>query len=206
MMLGLIGKKIGMSQIFDDNGKVIPVTIIKAGPCTIVQRKSIDTDGYSSVQLGYEEIPDRKTAKPQQGHFKKYQVANFRYLKEFKILETDEINTGDVLDVELFKVNEIIKVTGISKGKGFQGVVKKHGFAGFIHSHGTHESFRGPGSVGQSSQPSRIFKGHRMPGQMGSDQVTVKSIKIIKIDKENNLVLVKGAIPGSRNSIVYLSK
>ena len=205
-MIGLIGKKIGMSQIFDANGKVIPVTLVLAGPCTVIQKKGIDTDGYSSIQLGFEEIPERKTAKPQQGHFKKYNVKYFRHLREFRISTSDEINAGDVLDVNIFQANEKIKVTGISKGKGFQGVVKRHGFAGFITSHGTHESFRGPGSVGQCAQPSRIFKGQKMPGHMGSDKVTVKNLRVIKIDAERNLLMIKGAVPGSRNSIVYLSK
>ncbi|MCL2064189.1 MAG: 50S ribosomal protein L3 [Candidatus Cloacimonetes bacterium] len=205
-MVGLIGKKIGMSQIFDGNGKVIPVTLVQAGPCTVVQRKAVEADGYTSIQLGFEEIPERKVAKPQRGHFKKHNLKYFRHLKEFKISESDEVNTGDIFDVNIFQLNEIIKVTGISKGKGFQGVVKRHGFAGFIHSHGTHESFRGPGSIGQCAQPSRVFKGMKMAGHMGSDQVTVKNLRVIKIDTERNILLVKGAIPGARNSIVYLSK
>ena len=205
-MIGLIGKKIGMSQIFDANGKVIPVTLVQAGPCVVVQRKVVDTDGYTSIQLGFEEIPERKTAKPQRGHFQKHNVKNFRHLKEFKISESDEINTGDIFDVNIFQLNEIIKVSGVSKGKGFQGVMKRHNFAGFITSHGTHESFRGPGSVGQCSQPSRIFKGMKMAGHMGSDNVTVKNLKIVKIDADRNILLIKGAIPGARNSIVYLNK
>ena len=205
-MVGLIGKKIGMSQIFDENGKVIPVTLVQAGPCTVIQRKGIETDGYSSVQLGYEEVAEKKVAKPQKGHFKKHNTKFYRHLKEFRVSENDEVNTGDVFDVNIFQKNEIIKVTGISKGKGFQGVMKRHGFRGFIQTHGTHESFRGPGSVGQCAQPSRIFKGQKMPGHMGCDQVTVKNLKVIQIDVERNILLIKGAIPGSKNSIVYLSK
>ena len=205
-MIGLIGKKIGMSQIFDENGKVIHVTLVQAGPCTVVQKKGIDTDGYSSIQLGYEESSEKKTAKPQVGHFQKHNSKFFRHLKEFRISENDEVSTGDVFDVNIFQKNEKIKVTGISKGKGFQGVVRRHGFSGFIHGHGTHESFRGPGSVGQCAQPSRIFKGQKMPGHMGCDRVTVKNLKVVSIDKERNLVMIKGAVPGSKNSIVYLSK
>ena len=205
-MVGLIGKKIGMSQIFDENGRVIPVTLVQAGPCTVIQRKGVNTEGYSSIQLGYEEIPERKAAKPQQGHFKKHNSKFFRYLKEFRISESDEVNAGDVFDVNIFRINEIVKVTGISKGKGFQGVMKRHGFKGAIATHGVHESFRGPGSIGQCAQPSRVFKGLKMAGHMGSDKVTVKNLKVVRIDTERNLLLVKGAIPGARNSVVYLSK
>ena len=205
-MIGLIGKKIGMSQIFDENGRVIPVTLVKAGPCTVVQKKTIDTDGYISIQLGFSEVPERKVKKPQRGHFKKHNSQVFRHLKEFRILDTDEIEAGSVLDVDIFKPNEIIKVTGTSKGKGFAGVMKRHNFSGFEQTHGVHESFRGPGSIGQCAQPSRVFKGVKMAGQMGNVRVTVRNLKIVKIDKENNLVMVRGAIPGHNNSIVYLSK
>ena len=205
-MIGIIGKKIGMTQIFDQNGKVIPVTLLQAGPCTVVQRKDVKSDGYSAIQIGYEECQEKKVKKPQKGHFKKNNLPCFKHLHEFRVEESADFNTGDTLDVNIFQLNEKIKVTGISKGKGFQGVMKRHGFKGFIASHGVHESFRGGGSVGQCAQPSRIFKGLKMPGHMGSDRVTVKSIVVVKIDKENNLLLVKGAIPGARNSIVYLTK
>jgi large subunit ribosomal protein L3 len=205
-MIGLIGKKLGMSQIFDTNGKVIPVTLVRVGPCTVVQKKGIDTDGYTSVQLGYEEISEKKAAEPQQGHFKKNNVKCFKHLKEFRLSNNDTINTGDVFDVEIFKENEMIKITGTSKGKGFQGVIKRHGFAQAIKTHGVHESFRGGGAIGQCAQPSRVFKGQKMSGHMGNEKVTVKNLRVVKIDTENNLVMVKGAVPGSRNSIVYLSK
>jgi len=205
-VIGIIGKKIGMTQIFDQNGKVIPVTLLQAGPCTVVQRKDVKSDGYSAIQIGYEECQEKKVKKPQKGHFKKNNLPCFKHLHEFRVEESADFNTGDTLDVNIFQLNEKIKVTGISKGKGFQGVMKRHGFKGFIASHGVHESFRGGGSVGQCAQPSRIFKGLKMPGHMGSDRVTVKSIVVVKIDKENNLLLVKGAIPGARNSIVYLTK
>ena len=205
-MNGLIGKKIGMSQIFDENGRAIPVTLVQAGPCSVVQKKTLETDGYTSVQLGYEEIPERKVKKPRLGHFKKHQSKLYRYVKEFRMPNVTEINSGDTFDVQIFQPNEIIKVTGTSKGKGFQGVVKRWGFTGAIASHGVHESFRGTGSVGQCAQPSRIFKGKKMPGQMGNARVTVKSIKIVKIDPENNLLLLKGCIPWHNNGIVYLTK
>jgi len=205
-MIGLIGKKIGMTQIFDENGKVIPVTLVKAGPCTVVQRKQVNKDGYSSVQMGFEECPEKRVKKPLQGHFKKNNVNCFRHLKEFLVESEDELKSGDVVDLDIFQLNDMIKITGISKGKGFQGVMKRHGFKGFIASHGVHESFRGGGSVGQCAQPSRIFKGVKMPGHMGSEQITVKSVKVIRIDKDNNLIMVKGPVPGGRNGVVYLYK
>jgi large subunit ribosomal protein L3 len=205
-MIGLICKKIGMTQIFDKNGRIVPVTLVQAGPCHVVQRKTIETDGYSAIQLGFVEIPDKKVKKPLLGHFKKQNSKNYRYLKEFRLNEKQDFAPGDILDVDLFKQNEIVKVTGISKGKGFAGVVKRHHFAGFEQSHGVHESFRGPGSIGQCAQPSRVFKGVRMAGHMGNEQVTIKNLRIVKIDKESNLIMVKGAIPGHKNSIVYIIK
>jgi len=205
-MVGLIGKKLGMTQIFDDNGRVVPVTLVQAGPCPVIQKKIEETDGYTSIQIGFEEVAERKVAKPQRGHFKKCNSKNYRHLREFRLFHGEEFAQGDVLDVNIFKTNEIIKVTGTSKGKGFQGVMKRHGFHGFQQTHGSHESFRGPGSVGQCAQPSRIFRGQKMPGHMGAERVTVKNLKIVKIDSERNLVMIKGAIPGCNNSIVYLSK
>jgi large subunit ribosomal protein L3 len=205
-MIGLIGKKIGMSQIFDQNGRVIPVTLVKAGPCTVVQKKTIETDGYTSIQIGFEEVAEKKVKKPQIGHFKKHNSKYFRYLKEFRLADEAAFAQGDTLDLQIFALNEKIKVIGTSKGKGFQGGMKRHGFHGFEQSHGVHESFRGPGSVGQCAQPSRIFKGQKMAGHMGAERVTVKNIKIVKIDLEQNLIMVKGAVPGHNNSIVYLSK
>ena len=195
-----------MSQIFDPNGKVIPVTLVQAGPCTVVQKKTQETDGYTSIQLGFEEIAERKVKKPQIGHFKKHNSKYYRYLREFRLHDDETFNQGDVLDVQIFKLNDIIKVVGTSKGKGFQGGMKRHGFHGFEQSHGVHESFRGPGSVGQCAQPSRIFKGQKMAGHMGNARVTVKNLKVIKIDTERNLIMVKGAIPGCNNGVVYLCR
>jgi len=205
-MIGLIGKKIGMSQVFDENGRVIPVTLVQVGPCTVIQKKTKETDGYSAVQLGFEEIPERKVKKPQQGHFKKNNTRYFRHIKEFRVADDDAITTGDIKTVEIFKPKDIIKVTGISKGKGFAGVIKRHKFAGFEQSHGVHESFRGPGSIGQCAQPSRVFKGLKMAGHLGNEQVTVKNLQIVKIDIPNNIIMLKGAVPGHRNTIIYLSK
>ena len=203
----LIGKKLGMSQIFDENGKIIPVTLVQAGPCFVVQKKTMEKDGYTAIQLGFEEVAEKKVKKPRIGHFKKHNSRYYRYLKEFRLPDGDtEVNQGTMLDVDVFKKNQIIKVTGISKGKGFAGVIKRHNFSGFEQSHGVHESFRGPGSIGQCAQPSRVFKGLKMAGHLGCEKVSVKNLEIVKIDKDNNLLMVKGAIPGHRNSIVYLSK
>ncbi len=205
-MLGIIGKKLGMTQIFDNQGKVIPVTVILVGPCTVVQKKTMEKDGYKAIQLGFEEIAERKVKKPVLGHFKKHNVPNFRYLREFRIDEIEDFNEGQVLKADLFSQNEIIKVIGTSKGSGFAGVMKRHNFQGFQQSHGVHESFRGPGSIGQCAQPARVFKGMKMAGHKGVDRITVKNLKIVRIDLEKNIVMIKGAIPGHRNSIVYLSK
>lgn len=205
-MIGLIGKKLGMTQIFDANGKVVPVTLVQAGPCQVVQRKTEEKDGYTAIQLGYEEVKEKKVSKPRLGHFKKHNTKLYRYLKEFRYFGDDEGLKADVFDVNIFKQNEIINVSSISKGKGFQGGMKRHGFSGFEQTHGVHESFRGPGSIGQCAQPSRVFKGQKMAGHMGNANVTVKNLKIVKIDTERNIIMVKGAIPGHINSIVYLTR
>ncbi|MCB5251166.1 MAG: 50S ribosomal protein L3 [Candidatus Cloacimonadales bacterium] len=205
-MLGLIGKKIAMTQIFDSNGKVIPVTVLEVGPCTIVQKKTQASDGYNAIQLGFEEIEERKVKKPVMGHFKKHNSKAYRYLREFRVNQIDDFSEGQSLDLDIFQENEIVKVIGISKGRGFSGVMKRHNFKGFISSHGVHESFRGGGSIGQSATPSRVIKGRKMPGHFGVDRVTVKNLKIVKLDKERNLVMVKGAVPGHRNGLIYLSK
>jgi large subunit ribosomal protein L3 len=205
-MIGLIGKKIGMTQVFGTNGEQIPVTVIQAGPCRVIHRKTKEKHGYDAVQLGYEEIEEKKMKKPQMGHFKKHNSPFFRYLKEFRLKMYKDIEEGEVFDVSMFAENEILEITGTSKGKGFQGVMKRHGFHGFKASHGVHESYRGPGSIGQCATPSRVFKGKKLPGHMGTDQVSVLNCKVIKVDLEKNLVLVKGAVPGHRNSIVRLRK
>ena len=195
-----------MTQIFDSNGKVIPVTVLEVGPCTIVQKKTQASDGYNAIQLGFEEIEERKVKKPVMGHFKKHNSKAYRYLREFRVNQIDDFSEGQSLDLDIFQENEIVKVIGISKGRGFSGVMKRHNFKGFISSHGVHESFRGGGSIGQSATPSRVIKGRKMPGHFGVDRVTVKNLKIVKLDKERNLVMVKGAVPGHRNGLIYLSK
>ena len=205
-MFGLIGKKIAMTQIFDQQGKVVPVTVLQIGPCTVVQKKTVESDGYNAVQLGFQEIPERKVTKPVLGHFKKHNSKAFRFLKEFRIDEISDFSEGQVISIDAFQENEIVNVIGTSKGRGYAGVMKRHNFRGFEQSHGVHESFRGGGSIGQCAQPSRVLKGVRMAGHMGVDRITVKNLKIVKIDTERNLMMVRGAVPGHRNSIVFLSK
>jgi large subunit ribosomal protein L3 len=205
-MIGLIGKKIGMTQIFGNNGELIPVTVIKAGPCRVIHRKTSAKHGYDAVQLGFEEIDEKKINKPLQGHFKKHNSPYYRILREFKLKIYKDIEEGEVFNVSMFEENEILEISGISKGKGFQGVMKRHNFKGFKSSHGVHESYRGPGSIGQCATPSRVFKGKKLPGQKGVEAVSILNCKVIKVDLEKNLVMVKGAVPGHRNSILRLRK
>ncbi|GAB1467946.1 50S ribosomal protein L3 [Candidatus Cloacimonadota bacterium] len=208
-MIGLIGKKIGMTQIFDASGKVIPVTVIKAGPCKVICKRTEADNGYEALQLGYEDIPERKVTKPMQGHFKKYNSGLYRYIREFRPSYGQEItgfNIGDELKADMFEENESVSISSKSKGRGFTGVMKRYGFAGFIATHGSHESFRGGGSIGQCAQPSRVFKGVKMAGQHGNARVTVRHLTVVKVDTENGLIMVKGAIPGHRNSLVLIHK
>ncbi|MCD4651861.1 MAG: 50S ribosomal protein L3 [Candidatus Cloacimonetes bacterium] len=205
-MIGLIGKKIGMSQVFNEEGKVTPVTVLECGPCRVIQRKSVETDGYDSVQLGFEKIEEKRTSKPLAGHYKKHNSPTYRYVKEFRLKLYKDIQEGEEFNVSMFRPNELIELTGTSKGRGFAGVMKRHGMHGFKASHGVHESYRGGGSIGQCATPSRVHKGKKMPGRMGTDRVSVKNERVIKVDEENNLLFVAGAVPGHRNSIVTLKK
>ncbi|MCB5254688.1 MAG: 50S ribosomal protein L3 [Candidatus Cloacimonadaceae bacterium] len=208
-MIGLIGKKIGMTQIFDESGKVIPVTVIQAGPCKVICKRTTSDNGYEAIQVGYEEIPEKKVSKPMLGHFKKHGSSYFRHVREFRpsygqIL--DDYKTGDELKADLFGIGETVSVSSKSKGRGFTGVMKRHGFAGSIATHGTHESFRGGGSIGQCATPARVLKGKKMAGQHGNANNTARHLKVAKIDTERNLVMVKGAVPGHRNSLVIIHK
>ena len=205
-MIGLIGKKIGMTQVFDDNGKVTPVTILQVGPCRVVQRKTEEKDGYDAVQLGYEEVKESKVTKPMKGHFAAHNSKNYRYIKEFPLKVYKDIEEDEVFDVSMFIPNELLKISGTSKGKGFAGVMKRHNFSGFMSSHGVHESFRGPGAIGQCATPSKVKKGQKLPGQLGNKKVTVINVKVVKIDQEKNLLMLKGAIPGHNNGLVLISK
>ena len=206
-MSGIIGRKIGMSNVFNSAGELIPVTIIKAGPCKVVSIRTSDKDGYSALQLGFEEKKEKNISKPVSGQFKKNNLTPSAYLKEFKFSSEKEFKIGDEVKVDLFKEGEKIKVRGRSKGKGFQGVMKRHGFGGVGGtSHGQSDRLRAPGSIGASSYPSRVFKGQRMGGRKGYEKVTVSNLTVEKILTKENLILVKGAVPGSINSIVELLK
>lgn len=204
MLQGLIGRKVGMTQIFSENGDVIPVTAIEAGPCWIVQKKTLERDGYTAVQLGFGEKKLKRTTKPLQGHFRRGNVAPKRWLREFRVddgtlgaLEEGQEVTGDI-----FTEIQRVDVTGTSKGRGFSGVMKRHGFAGKPRTHGTHESFRGGGAVGAGADPGRIFKNTRMAGQYGNTQVTIRNLEVVRFVADQNLLLIKGAVPGPNGGMV----
>jgi len=200
----IIGKKIGMTQIFDEAGKVIPVTVVEAGPCVIVQKKTIENDGYESVQMGFGDIKPQRVNKPMKGHFAKADVAPKKTLKEFKLDDCASLNVGDVVKADTFAVGDIIDVSGTSKGKGFQGTIKRNNNARLKETHGTGPVHRHAGSMGACSSPSRIFKGKALPGQMGAEKVTIQNLTIVKIDAENNLIAIKGAVPGPNDGIVSI--
>jgi len=205
-MSGLIGKKVGMTSIFDETGKNIPCTVIEAGPCVVTQIRSVDTDGYSAIQLAYGEQKDKHTTAPLKGHFQKAGTTPKRRLVEFKTFE-DEKSLGDTVTVDIFEIGDFVDVVGTSKGKGFQGVVKRHGFGGVgMQTHGQHNRLRAPGSLGASSWPSRVFKGMRMAGQMGNSRVKVQNLQVVKVYAEQNLLVVKGSIPGAKGSFVIVDK
>jgi len=203
-MSGLIGKKIGMTSVFSAEGKNIPCTVIEAGPCVVTQLKTAEKDGYSAVQIAYDETTEKHTSSSLMGHFKKANTTPKRKLAEFTSF-TQEVALGDTITVDIFEENDWVDVTGISKGKGFQGVVKRHGFAGVGgQTHGQHNRQRKPGSLGASSYPSRVFKGKRLPGRAGGEQVKVLNLRILKKLPENNLLLVKGSIPGAKGSYLII--
>ncbi|WGH26812.1 MAG: 50S ribosomal protein L3 [Candidatus Bostrichicola ureolyticus] len=205
-MLGIIGKYIGMISLYDIHGISIPCSIIKAGPCTITQIKTIDKDSYCSIQLGFEHKNEKNTNKPLKGHFKKANTLPHKKLVEFTGYFPN-LKLGDNIKVNIFHENELINITGFSKGKGFQGVVKRHGFAGVGEStHGQHNRLRAPGSIGAGSDPSRVFKGTLMAGRTGNERITIKNIKLIKIDIEKDLLIVKGSVPGYKNSYLIINK
>ena len=205
-MAGILGKKIRMTQIFDEDGTALPVTIISAGPCYVTQIKSQKIDGYDAVQLGYSEVKEKHVKLPQKGHTKKASTNPLKHYREFTPFEDREIKLGDELKVNVFSEGELIEVSGQSKGKGFQGVMKRHNFHGANMTHGQSDRQRAPGSIGQSSNPSRVFKGTKMAGRMGNDRVSIPSVRIVKIDEEKNLIFVKGPIPGGDGSLVELKK
>ena len=204
MTKAIIGKKIGMTQILDEAGKVIPVTVVEAGPCVVVQKKTSENDGYDAVQLGFGDLREKLANKPVKGHFAKADVAVKRTLKEFRLDNTAEKNVGDILKADTFEVGDIVDVCGTSKGKGFQGTIKRNNNSRLKETHGTGPVHRHAGSMGACSSPSRIYKGKALPGHMGAERVTVQNLEIVKIDVENNLIAIKGAVPGPKNGIVTI--
>lgn len=206
-MSSLIGKKLGMTRLFNESGESVVVTILEAGPCYVTEIKSKEKHGYDAIQLGFEVKREKLMSKPLIGHFKQANVKPLRMLKEFKNFDLDsDLKPGDEIKVDIFSAGDRVKVTGISKGKGFAGVVKRHHFAGGPKSHGQSDRHRAPGSLGQSSYPSRVYKGLRMAGRMGGSKATMKNLKVIKVDPEKNLLIVKGAIPGHIKSYVFITK
>ena len=205
MKKGLIGKKIGMTQIFDENGKVIPVTVVEAGPCTVTQIKTMDNDGYEAIQVGFGDVKVSRVNKPMKGHFDKADVAPKKTLKEFRLDSIDGIEVGQILKADTFEVGEIVDVQGTSKGHGPSGAIKRWNFARLRMTHGTGPNHRHAGSLGACSSPSRVFKGKKMAGHYGHETVTVQNLKIAKVDAENNLIAIKGAIPGPKGGIVVIA-
>ena len=203
-MKAIIGKKVGMSQIFDENGHVIPVTVIEAGPCVVTQKKTVEKEGYAAVQLGFEDVAERKLTKPELGHLKKAEVAPKKHLREFNLDNAAELNIGDIVKADTFKVGDFVDITGTSKGHGYQGVIKRHGAHRLKETHGSGPVHRHAGSVGSSTDPSRIFKGKIGAGHMGVDQVTVQNLSVVKVDPELNMLVVCGAVPGPKGGLVTI--
>ena len=203
MKKGIIGKKIGMTQIFDEVGNVIPVTVIQAGPCVVAQKKTVETDGYNAVQLGYATVKEKHMTKAEKGHFAKAGVENKKHLKEFRLDDVSAINVGDVITADTFAAGDKVDITGMTKGRGYSGVIKRWNHHHLRMTHGTGPIHRQPGSMGVID-PARIFKNKKMAGQYGNEQVTVLNLKVVKIDSEKNLIAVKGAIPGAKDGIVFI--
>ena len=200
---GLLGKKLGMTQVFDAAGDVVPVSVIQAGPCTVVQRKGTKKEGYEAIQVGFEELEERKANRPSKGHFAKAKLKPFRFLREFRVAPEAPYKEGDVLTVETFKVGQRVKVTGISKGKGFQGVIKRHGKAGGPASHGS-RFHRTTGSIGQRTSPGEVFKNMKLPGHLGDERVTVQNLEVVEIRPQEHLLFLRGAVPGAKNNVLMI--
>ncbi len=205
MQKGIIGKKVGMTQIFDEKGNVVPVTVIEAGPCVVVQKKTVENDGYAAVQLGFGDISVKNVTKPLKGHFEKSDVAPKRTLREFRLADCDALNVGDLVKADVFAAGDRVDVVGTSKGKGYAGAIKRWNFHRLKESHGTGPVARHAGSLGACSSPSRVFKGMKGAGHLGTERVTVQNLGVVKVDVENNLIAVRGAVPGPRGGIVMLS-
>lgn len=204
MQKAILGKKIGMTQIFAEDGRVIPVTVIEAGPVSVVQKKTVENDGYNAIQVGFVDAKDKALNKPQKGHLAKAGVSNKRHLKEFRLADDSAYNVGDEIKADIFAAGDKIDVTGISKGHGYAGVIKRHNFSRLKETHGTGPVHRHPGSMGACSTPSRVVKNTKLPGHMGVEQVTVQNLDVVKVDAEKNIILVKGAVPGPKGGIVSI--
>jgi len=205
MKKGLIARKIGMTQLFDENGKVIPVTVVEAGPCTVVQKKTVETDGYEAIQVGFGDVKVTRVNKPETGHFKKADVAPKKVLKEFRLEDMSNYNVGDTLKADVFAVGDRVDVVGTSKGKGTAGSIKRWNFSRLKESHGTGPVGRHAGSLGACSDPSRVYKGKKLAGHLGSERVTIQNLDVVKVDAENNLIAIKGAIPGPKGGYVVVA-
>jgi large subunit ribosomal protein L3 len=207
-MKGIIGKKVGMTQVFDEQGEVVPVTVIEAGPCFVAQIKTVERDGYTAVQLGFEETKPKRLTRPQLQHLQKSDIPALRHLREFRMNDDDMarhgFEEGQKVTVDIFEAGEYVDVTGASKGRGFAGVVKRHGFGGGPKTHGQSDRHRAPGSIGACTTPGRVFKGKRMPGRMGGKRVTVQGLRVVLVDPERNLLVVRGAVPGAKNGLLLI--
>jgi len=205
METGMLGEKIGMTRIFTKNGESIPVTVILAGPCRVIQRKNLEKDGYNAVQLGFKEVNKKKVSKPIIGHFNQFKVEPLKYMREFKVDDSNKYSSGMEIKVDIFKEGDKVDIISISKGKGFAGAIKRHHFSGGPKTHGQKEYFRTVGSMG-ATDAARVFKGKKLPGHMGSDRVSMKNIKVVKVDLGRNLLLVKGSVPGAKGTMVIINK
>ena len=201
----IIGKKVGMTQLFDEQGNVIPVTVIEAGPCVVVQKKDVQNDGYQALQIGFEDVKQKRLNKPLIRHFSKYDLPLKKHLKEFRLDNCDDFNVGDIIKVDIFDAGNNVDVVGISKGKGYAGTIKRWNFQRLKESHGSGPVVRHAGSMGACSDPSRVMKGKKLPGHLGAERVTVQNLNIVKIDKDNNLLVLKGAVPGPKGGLVYIT-
>jgi len=205
MAAGILGEKVGMTRIFTENGESIPVTVILAGPCRIIQQKNIKKDGYNSIQLGFKSINKKKVSKPLVGHFNQYKMEPLKYLREFRVNDLSKHSSDTEIKVDIFKVGERVDVIGISKGKGFAGAIKRHNFSGGPKTHGQKEYYRTVGSIG-ATDAARVFKGQKLPGHMGTDRVKMRNLEVVKIDIERNLILVKGSVPGAKGTMLIINK
>lgn len=207
-MKGILGKKVGMTQVFDESGEVIPVTVIEAGPCFVTQKKTVERDGYAAIQLGFQEVKPKRLTQPERGHLRKSNLPPLRHLREIRMSEgeIEEYEEGQKISIGIFEAGEVVDVIGISKGRGFAGVVKRHGFRGGPKTRGQSDRQRAPGSIGQTTTPGRVFKGKRMPGRMGNQRVSAQSLQVVLVDPQRNLLAVKGSVPGARNGLLLIKE